>query len=210
MIGQTDRPTPGSGGIQCPRIVREKKESSARPSTLRRNRFERHAGKHYSFRTRACGKVGWVPVGTVITRELEYPGEKREEGETTKNPRASIYEEDGGRRKVSHHVEAGRSFFYVAAAITVATDDSADYDDVVDEDVGVTRWYFGGESFTRVTEENYKKKRKEKNEHNDVSLVSKFETSRTDYSLLLRCSFSRFVHPICRLRRKKQSLFVSR
>lgn len=117
---------------------------------------------------------------------------------------------------MSHHVGAGRSFFYVAAAITVATDDSADYDDIVDEDVG--RWCDTlGTSEVKVSggwprKITRKKRRKEKNEHNDVSLVSKFETSRTDYSLLLRCSFSRFVHPICRcrLRRKKQSLFVSR
>jgi len=44
MIGQTDRPTPGTGDIQYPRIAEEKKESSARPPTLRRNRFEQHAG----------------------------------------------------------------------------------------------------------------------------------------------------------------------
>lgn len=74
--------------------------------------------------------------------------------------------EDGGRWKVSRHVGAGRSFFffYVTAAITVATDGSDDDNDdedndVADEDVGAMRRYFGGESFTRVTEENYKKKK---------------------------------------------------
>lgn len=154
-------------------------------------------------------------MGTVITREPEYPEEKQEEVKPRKTPRGSMHREDGGRRKVSRHVGTGRSFFTWQRPLpSPPSSDDDDDDDVADEDVGATRRYFGGESFTRVTEENYdKKKEREKekeNEHDNVSLISKFETLRTDYSLLLRCSFSRFVCPICRLRRKKQSLFVSR
>jgi len=117
--------------------------------------------------------------------------------------------QDDGRRKVSHHVEAGRSFFYMAATIT-ATDDDDD-DDIADENVGATRWYFGGESFTRVTKENYKKKR-ERERKRVRRRVSRFEVRDLAHRLLSATSLLllRFIHPICQLRRKKQSLFVSR
>lgn len=96
-----------------------------------------------------------------------------------------MHQEDGEKCHVTSERDGVCSFFfpfffYVAAAITVATDGSADDDDVADEDVGATRWYFGGESFTRVTEENYdKKKRKEgKREKTSTTTCLSFRSSR--------------------------------
>lgn len=142
----------------------------------------------------------------------EFPWERRscasrnirEEGrrrcETAKNPRGSIRQEDGEKCRVT---SGQNGVFTRERPLPSSTTASRTR-------TSVRRWYFGGESFSRVAEENYDKKKK-KNEHDDVSLVSKFETPRTDYSPLLRWSLVRFVHlirPICR--REKQSLFVSR
>lgn len=172
---------------------------------------KRRAGKHHLFsRVRAHTASRRVPVGTAIAHKSEYI---RVESESrrylAKNPRDP--RTHTGKTVKSVASRPGRTEFlrgdghYRSAERPTAAPSTTG----AGEAASVRRVrYLGGESFTRVAEENYGKKKEErgrgegKNEQDDVSLsfsvVSKFEPPLAplrDYSPTLGRSF---VRPICR------------
>lgn len=217
MIGYRPTHSENSAISECPRRGRRReeagKESSVRPPTLRRNRFERRAGKYYSFRTRSYSK----------SREGGFPWERRSRASrnirvesesrryTWKKPErcSPMHRKDGEKCRITSGqdgVFTRRRRPLPPPSLGGADDEKRRCDAFGTSEVKVSR-----EWPRKITAE--KKGEEKKNERDDVSLVSKFETPLAplrDYSPLLRCSFFRPVRPICRLRRKKQSLFVSR